>query len=129
MGGNKMRDRRGEVLFIDACKMGRMETRVNRVLDEADIQKIASTYHKWRGDDSSEKYEDVKGFCKSASLKEIEGHGFVLTPGRYVGAEDIEDDDAPFEERFQAFKSKLLEQFSDSDKLQNRIIEVLNGLG
>lgn len=117
MGGNKMRDRRGEVLFIDARKMGRMDTRVNRVLDDADIQKIAATYHKWRGDDASDKYEDIKGFCKAGSLKEIEVHGFVLTPGRYVGAEDIEEDEFSFEERMGLLGKTLAEQFAESDRL------------
>jgi type I restriction enzyme M protein len=129
MGGNKMRDRRGEVLFIDARKMGRMDTRVNRVLDEADIQKIASTYHKWRGDDSNGKYEDVKGFCKAASLKEIEGHGFVLTPGRYVGAEDIEEDDVSFEERMAMLGKTLSEQFGESDRLSALIKTNLKQFG
>lgn len=129
MGGNKMRDRRGEVLFIDARKMGRMETRVNRVLDEADIQKIASTYHKWRGDDSGGKYEDVKGFCKSASLKEIEGHGFVLTPGRYVGAEDIEEDEEAFEERMKRLAAQWKTQVSKAHELDRVIEKNLKELG
>jgi type I restriction enzyme M protein len=129
MGGNKMRDRRGEVLFIDARKMGRMETRVNRVLDEADIQKIAATYHKWRGDDSDGKYEDVKGFCKAASLKEIEGHGFVLTPGRYVGAEDIEEDEFSLEERMGKLGKTLANQFAESDRLSALIKTNLKQFG
>lgn len=129
MGGNKMRDRRGEVLFIDARKMGRMDTRVNRVLDDVDIQKIASTYHKWRGDDSDGKYEDVRGFCKAARLKEIEEHGFVLTPGRYVGAEDIQEDEEAFEDKMKRLVGKLNEQFTEGARLEKEIRENLRGLG
>src|SRR5262249_20554424 len=85
------RDRRGSVLFIDARKLGRMETRTVRVLDEEDIGRIAGTYHAWRDSGAPPEYEDVPGFCKSATHDEIASNDFVLTPGRYVGAEDIED--------------------------------------
>lgn len=81
------RDRRGETLFIDAREIGSLVTRVNREFSEEDIAKVAGTYHAWRGDGDG-KYEDVPGFCKSVTTEEISGHGFVLTPGRFVGAED-----------------------------------------
>jgi len=87
-GSDKRRSRKGEVLFIDARKLGRMETRVHRVLDAEDIEKVAGTYHAWRNVGGS--YEDVPGFCKSATFAEIKAHDFVLTPGRYVGAEEVE---------------------------------------
>jgi len=85
-----------ETLFIDASEMGFMKDRVHRELSEEDIQKITQTYHNWR---KNEDYEDEKGYCKSAPRAEIEKHGFVLTPGRYVGIGDVEDDGIPFEEK------------------------------
>jgi len=91
------RDRRGETLFIDARKLGTMIDRVHRELTDEDIARIAGTYHAWRGDpDTADAtYQDIPGFCKSAKLEEIRAHGYVLTPGRYVGAEEVEDDDCP----------------------------------
>lgn len=79
-----LRDRRGQVLFIDARKMGRMVDRVHRELTDEEIQKIADTYHAWRGNPDAGEYRDIPGFCKSATLEEIRRHGYVLTPGRYV---------------------------------------------
>ena len=95
--GKPLRDRSGEILFIDARKLGFMADRTHRDLSDEDIAKIAGTYHNWRGDGSAT-YEDVAGFCKSAKLEEVRTHGHVLTPGRYVGAEEVEDDGQPFEE-------------------------------
>ncbi|MFO0662995.1 MAG: class I SAM-dependent DNA methyltransferase [Polyangiaceae bacterium] len=122
---NKFRDRRGEILFIDARKMGRLIDRVQRELTEEDVARIAGTYHAWRGDKGAGKYEDVAGFCKSAKLEEVAAHQFVLTPGRYVGAEDIEDDQESFEERFPKLVAKLEEQFVQSDSLQAAIRRAL----
>ena len=87
------------MLFIDARKFGTLVDRVHRELSDDDIAKIAGTYHAWRGDKGAGKYEDTPGFCKSATLDEIRSHGHVLTPGRYVGAEEIEDDGEPFERK------------------------------
>jgi type I restriction enzyme M protein len=124
------RDRRGETLFIDARKLGIMETRVNRILTEEDIAKIAGTVHAWRGDgEVSEKYEDVPGFCYSAKLDEIEKNGFVLTPGRYVGAEDQEDDGEPFDEKMKRLTSLLKQQQEEGAKLDQQIAENLRRLG
>jgi type I restriction enzyme M protein len=95
----RFRDRRGETLFIDARKLGTMADRVRRELTDADITKIAGTYHTWRGDKDAGEYADVPGFCKSATLDEIRKHGHVLTPGRYVGAGVAEEDDEQFEEK------------------------------
>lgn len=117
----KFRDRRKQTLFIDARKMGVLIDRVHRELTDEDITQIAGTYHAWRGDKGAGKYEDVPGFCKSATTDEITGHGFVLTPGRYVGAEEVEDDDEPFEEKMKRLKAKLEEQFAESARLESEI--------
>jgi type I restriction enzyme M protein len=112
----KLRDRRGEILFIDARKLGHMVDRTRKEFSDADIEKITRTYHAWRCEGDAGAYEDVPGFCKSASLEEIKGHGYVLNPGRYVGSQDIEADDTPFEERFGALKQKLDAHFQASDE-------------
>ncbi len=119
------RDRRGEVLFIDARKLGHLVDRTRREFSDEDIAKITGTYHAWRGEKEAGEYEDVAGFCKSASLEEIKEHGYVLTPGRYVGAEATEDDDTPFEERFAALKEKLEGQFTEAERLTATIREKL----
>ena len=121
------RSRKGETLFIDARKLGRMETRVHRVLDPEDIDKVADTFHAWRTKGGS--YENVAGFCKSATLDEIEGHDFVLTPGRYVGAEDVEDDGEPFEEKMERLTAQLSEQMVESKKLDKQITKGLASIG
>ena len=118
---SRFRDRRSEVLFIDARKLGRMIDRTQREMADEDIARIAGTYHAWRGDKGAAKYEDVAGFCKSAGLDEIRAHQHVLTPGRYVGAEDIIDNDEPFEERFPKLVSKLEAQFAESTRLEAAI--------
>lgn len=125
---HKFRDRRRTTLFIDARKMGKLVDRVHRELADEDIQKIGATYHAWRGDKGAGKYEDVKGFCKSATLEEIKAHGYVLTPGRYVGAEDIIDDESPFEERFAVLRSSLLAKFERSAELARKIEQYLGAL-
>lgn len=123
----KFRDRRGQTLFIDARKMGHLIDRTHRELSDEEIKKIADTYHAWRMPDKSD-YKDIPGFCKSASTEEIKAHGHVLTPGRYVGAEDVEDDDEPFDEKMKRLVSKLEEQFAESAKLEKVIRENLKGL-
>ena len=127
---NGRTDRSGQTLFIDARNLGRLETRVFRVLDDADIRRIADTFHAWRGDGETEAtYEDIPGFCKSASLEDIREHGFILTPGRYVGAQAVEDDEEAFEEKMSALTSQLSEQFAQSDLLEAEIKRNLAGLG
>ncbi|WAC28061.1 type I restriction-modification system subunit M [Ancylobacter sp. SL191] len=121
----KLRDRRGEVLFIDARKLGHMVDRTRKEFSDADIDRITRAYHAWRGEGEAGAYEDVPGFCKSATLEEIKAHGYVLTPGRYVGAADVEDDEVPFAERFGALREKLEEQFAASDGLTSAIRENL----
>lgn len=111
------RNRSGEILFIDARKMGVMVDRTRRELTEADVKKIGQIYHAWRGEKDAGTYEDIAGFCKAAKLEEIKSHGFVLTPGRYVGSEAVEDDDEPFEVKFPRLVAELESQFAESDKL------------
>jgi type I restriction enzyme M protein len=127
--GGQWRDRRGEVLFINAGKLGSLVDRARRELSDDDIAKIADTYHAWRSEPNAGKYKDIPGFCKSAKLEEIAGHRHVLTPGRYVGAAHVEEDDVPFEERFAALKAKLEGQFAEADKLTVTIRKHLTGFG
>lgn len=124
------RNRKGEFLFVDARKLGRMETRVNRTFDDSDIEKIAQTVHAWRKDsDSNTTYADEPGFCASVKLSTIAEHGYVLTPGRYVGAEEVEDDDEVFADKMDSLTSKLLEQMKKGDELDHLIREKLGMLG
>jgi len=123
------RDRRQHTLFIDARKMGTLIDRVHRELTDADLQKITATYHAWRGDQDTGDYADIPGFCKSASTAEISSHGHVLTPGRYVGAEAVEDDGEPFEEKMSRLVAELNAQFAESAKLEQAIKANLRGLG
>ena len=125
----RFRDRHGEILFIDARKMGTMIDRVHRELTDEDLEKIAGTYHAWRGDSEAGEYEDVPGFCKSASREEVEKHRFVLTPGRYVGAEEQEEDDEPFDEKMERLTAQLREQMEEGRRLDAAIEENLKGLG
>ncbi len=125
----KLRDRRGETLFIDARKMGSMVDRVHRELTDDDIAKIAGTYHAWRGEKDAGKYEDVPGFCRAAKMEEIQKHGHVLTPGRYVGAEEAEDDGEPFDQKMKRLATMLEQQLAESAKLEKAIRANLKGLG
>jgi len=101
--------------------MGTLIDRVHRELTDEDIKRITSAYHAWRGEKEAGEYNDVPGFCKSAKLEEIAEHGHVLTPGRYVGAEDIEDDGEPFEEKINRLATKLDEQFEEAARLEKTI--------
>jgi type I restriction enzyme M protein len=124
-----------QTLFINARKLGTLIDRVHRELTEDEIQTIARTYHAWRADNPNPKptrkieYQDVAGFCKSATTDEIAQHGHVLTPGRYVGAEEVEEDDEPFAEKMQRLTATLNEQFAKSRKLEKAISSNLEGLG
>ena len=130
--------RRGQTLFVDARRMGFMLDRTLRDLSDDDLAQIAGTYHLWRnltpspsptGEGSQGDYEDIPGFCKSAALEEIAGHGYVLAPGRYVGAADVEDDGEPFEEKMERLTGALHEQFAESARLEAVIRENLRRLG
>lgn len=124
---HKFRDRNGEILFIDARKMGEMIDRTHRELNDEDIAKIADTYHAWRGEGGE--YGDVRGFCKSVKLDEVRKHGHILTPGRYVGVEIEEEDDEVFEEKMKKLTAELGEQFKESEKLEKDIKENLKMIG
>ena len=124
---HKFRDRSGEILFIDARNLGSMITRRNKIMTGEDIAKIAGTYHAWRGEGGV--YEDTPGFCKTATLEEVRQNGYVLMPGRYVGAEEAEDDGVPFEEKMADLTEQLAEQFAKGIELQERIRENLKGNG
>lgn len=124
----KLRDRRGEILFIDARKLGHMVDRTRKEFSDDDIDKITRAYHAWRGEGDAGAYEDVPGFCKAATIDEVKKHGYVLTPGRYVGAADVEEDDMPFADRFLALRAKLDEQNSESESLTVAIREKLAGV-
>ena len=124
------RDRRKETLLIDARQMGSMLNRVERVLTDEDIVKIAGTVHAWRGDGEVENaYEDVSGFCYSAKFDEIEKNSFVLTPGRYVGAADQEEDAEPFDQKMKCLTALLKNQQEEGAKLDQQISENLRRIG
>ena len=125
--GNGHRERRGEVLFIDARRLGTMESRRLRVLTDDDITKIADTYHAWRNHDGG--YHDVPGFARAVSLDEISNHNYVLTPGRYVGTEEIDLDDEPAEEKLERLMGELLEEFDRGRELEDEIRRRLGGIG
>ena len=125
----KFRDRRGQTLFIDARKLGSLIDRTHKDFYDEEIDKVATTYHAWRGEKEAGEYKDVPGFCKSATTDEIRENGYVLTPGRYVGAAEIEDDGVPFEEKMAEFSATLYEQFSEEDRLEAAIKRNLEVLG
>jgi type I restriction enzyme M protein len=137
---HKFRDRRGEVLFIDARKLGRMVDRTHRELTDDEVSRVASIYHAWRrssptsspstGEDrDTSEYADIPGFCKAVKLDEVHKHGHVLTPGRYVGAEAQEEDGEPFDETMRRLTAKLREQMAEGDKLDTAIEANLRVLG
>jgi type I restriction enzyme M protein len=125
----KFRERRGHVLFIDARKLGQLVDRIHRELTDEELERIAKTYHAWRGEKDAGKYADVPGFCKSATLDDIRKHAHVLTPGRYVGAEAQEDDGEPFEEKLRRLTTTLREQQVEATKLDAAIAANLKELG
>ncbi|MCX8482564.1 MAG: N-6 DNA methylase, partial [Crocinitomicaceae bacterium] len=115
----KFRNRKNEILFIDARKSGALVSRKNKAFTDEDIAKISEVYHNWRSKDGN--YTDIQGFCKSAELKEVEDNNFVLTPGRYVGTEDMEDDGISFEDKVAVISENLKSHFEQSIELQERI--------
>ena len=125
-GERSLRSRRGEVLFIDGRRLGQMISRTQKILTAEDITRVADTYHAWR---EGRDYTDVNGLCKSTTTAEIASHGHVLTPGRYVGAEEIEYDGEPFEEKMPRLIAELNAQFTESARLEQAIKANLKGLG
>lgn len=126
-GPNSPKKRAGEVLFIDASEMGFMKDRTHREFSDEDLTKITSVYHAW--ENGSEEYQDVKGFCKSATLEEIEKHGFVMTPGRYVGIPDEVEDGIAFEEKMAELTKTLKEQMEKESELNKEIKKQLAKVG
>ena len=126
MRKGKTDDAKEKILFIDARNLGFMVNRKVRELSEEDIQKIASTYHTWR---IGENYEDIQGFCKSASLEEVAQQDYILTPGRYVGIKEQEDDGEVFEEKMERLTMELFDLFEESHKLEAEIIRKLTAIG
>ena len=124
--GRKFRDRKGEVLFIDARNLGYMKDRVLRDFTQEDLNQVTDIYHQWQ---TGEGYEDVAGFCKSAKFEELQKHDYVLTPGRYVGAAEEEDDGEPFAQKMTRLTAQLKTQFEESDRLEAEIKKNLAGLG
>ncbi len=124
---HKFRNRHDEILFIDARKIGKMVDRRHRELTEEDIKLISGTYHNWRS--TGGEYEDKKGYCKAAKIDEVEKNSFVLTPGRYVGTEIIEEDDEVFEEKIKRLMAELYKQFAESKELEQKIIQNLEDIG
>jgi type I restriction enzyme M protein len=122
---DKLRNRRNEILFIDARKLGHMVDRTRKEFSDADIKKIARAYHAWRGEPSAGAYEDAAGFCRTAHLEEIKEHGYVLTPGRYVGTADVAEDELAFAERFATMKAELDQQLATAERLTVTIREAL----
>ncbi len=125
--GNGDRKRTEEILFIDASELGFMADRTHREFTDEDISKVVNTYHEWRK--TGGKYEDIKGFCKSANLEEVQKHNCVLTPGRYVGIPDEEDDGIPFEKKMKELTNKLGEQIKKEKELDEEIKKQLKNVG
>jgi type I restriction enzyme M protein len=121
------RKRKSEVLFIDTGQKGYMEDRTHRVFTDEDMKYIADTYHKWRTKGSD--YEDIKGYCKSATLEDIQKHKYVLTPGRYVGIPDEKDDGVPFGEKMAKYTFELKEQMEEGNRLDKEIKKSLESIG
>ena len=126
-GEKNVRERKNEILFIDARKLGTMASRRLRVFEDADVARIADTYHTWRNMGGS--YADTDGYSKAATLAEVAANNYVLSPGRYVGSEAEEDDGVPFEEKMKGLTTELAAQFEESALLEKRIRENLEGIG
>lgn len=125
----KFRDRRQQVLFIDARKLGTMVDRRHRELTNEEVRRVSEAYHAWRGELKDKKYQDIPGLCKSASLEEIQKQGGVLAPGRYVGAEEEEADGEAFQEKIKRLTSELSDQMKQSQKLNDEIKRNLESIG
>ena len=125
----RQHDNRREVLFIDARELGVTADRTHRELTNDEIARNARTYHAWRGENAAGSYEDIAGFCKSATHDDIRKHDLMLTPGRYVGAEAREDDGEPFEAKMKRLTATLQQQMQEGRKLDDAIAANLKVLG
>ncbi len=125
---NGHRDRRGEILFIDARDLGYMVDRVRREFREEDISKIAGAYHRWRNKDHDEDYEDIPGFCRAVDTEAVREHGYVLTPGRFVGVAVADEDNEPFETKIARLRAELESQFAASSEFEAEIRASLLGI-
>ena len=121
-GARGWRDRRGEVLFIDARKLGTLVTPVRRELSDDEVKSVANAYHAWRGERGLPGYEDIAGFCRSATIKEIERRSYILSPSRYVDLEIAENDDDPLPERINRLTKDLQQAYFLADQVQARVI-------
>jgi type I restriction enzyme M protein len=126
---HRFRDRRGQVLFIDARKLGVMVDRTHRELTDEEVDRIARIYHAWRGEKHAGMYEDIPGFSKSATLNELRAHGYVLMPGRYVGAPEAENEEEGFRQKMERLTKQLKQEFEESDRLTTRVASALASLG
>jgi type I restriction enzyme M protein len=125
----KFRDRREEVLFIDARKLGTMVDRRHRELKDDDVRKISEAYHIWRGELKDKKYQDIPGFCMSTSLEGLRKNSWTLTPGRYVGTEELAEDQEVFEEKMKQLTSELFRQVQDGERLDEELMKNLRSIG
>jgi type I restriction enzyme M protein len=123
------RDRRDETLFIDARSMGRKISRTQIELTDEEIERIASRYHRWRGTVEDADYADEPGFCRSATLEEIEDSGFTISPGRYVGAPESEEDEIAFEEKMATLVDRLAEEMAENYRLAGEVRAGLSSVG
>ncbi|MCL1840414.1 MAG: type I restriction-modification system subunit M [Propionibacteriaceae bacterium] len=127
--GAETRPRQGETLFLDARNLGHMETRTLRTFSDEDIARVAGTYHAWRGTgDPAVAYHDVPGFCRVVKTAEIAENGYVLTPGRYVGSEQVEDDGEPLDEKIARLRDEVRQGFAQRAELQEKVLAALNSL-
>jgi type I restriction enzyme M protein len=128
--GSGTRTRTGETLFVDARALGYLQTRTLRALSDEDVLRVADSYHAWRGTDTSagSTYADVPGFCRAVTTAEIAEHGYVLTPGRYVGSADAEDDEEPFEEKIARLSAEIRDGFKKREDLQAVVLAALDSL-
>ena len=129
INGNKIRERKGDILFINAQNMGYMVDRTHRDLKDKEIEEIANTYHTWRSKQSVNDYSDIPGFCKSVGLIEIQNHGYVLTPGRYVGSKPVEQDEEQFHKKFDELTKQLFKQQAELKKISAEINSNLKLIG
>lgn len=125
---NGKNERKNEILFIDARDIGHMVSRTLKEFSDEEINKVSNVFHAWRGT-SDEQYEDQAGFCKVATIDEVRSHEYILTPGRYVGLADVEEDSEPFEQKMERITGELGEQFAKSKELEEKIRKSLEGLG